>query len=208
VTAALVALAPGEELVDAASFSALWSSAAAPDRLGSAVRAPSVTPAAAATLEAALGAAPTRPEVTRIAAELAGAYAAAAAVFVVQRGMIQRVAGEGCDGRAEAVLFPAHLPSVFGEVVATAEPFHGAPPHGILERRILRALGREDVREIAVLPCALGPRVVTLLYADNGSEPLGEGALAALQSVGRSLARAYARLILTRRSRLRQRSVA
>ena len=199
MTSALAPLAPGEELVDAASFSELWSSAAASERLGGPARAPSLTPAAAATLEAAIGAAPTRPEVERLAAALVRAYAEAASVFVVRGGLVELVASEGC-GRVEAVLFPAHVESVFRGVVETGAPFHGAPPRGLVERRILHALGREAAREIALLPCALGGRVVTLLYADNGAEPLGEGARAALDAVARCVTRAYTRLILTRRA--------
>ncbi len=200
MTHAIAPLAPGEELIDAASFAAFWSSAAASARLGGAAPAPSVTPAAAAALEAEIDACTSRAEATGLAARLARAYADAAAVFVVHRGVIQGVAAEGCGGRVEAVLLPTLMPSVFAAVAATGERFRGAPPGAPLERRILRALGRESSREIAVLPAALGDRVVSLLYADNGALLLGDAAVAALTAVTRCLARAYARLILERRT--------
>jgi hypothetical protein len=64
---------------------------------------------------------------------------------------------------------------------------------------VLRALGREAVREMAVLPVSVGGRVAALLYADNGREPLGDAALAALGDVARRLGQAYERLIVARK---------
>jgi len=63
----------------------------------------------------------------------------------------------------------------------------------------MRAFGREHVQEIAVLPVTLRDRVVSLLYADNGPEALGDASAAALTSVCGRVAAAYERLIHERK---------
>jgi len=75
----------------------------------------------------------------------------------------------------------------------------GAPPERTLERRVLRALGRDHVEEMAVLPARVGDRILMLLYTDNGRALVSDGAFAALSVLGRRLGRAYERMILTRR---------
>ena len=192
MTARIAALAAGEELIDPATFAAFFSNTTGePERRG-----PLPAPA---VLEAEIDTSASRSEATRLAVRLARAYCEAAAVFLVHRGIVQGIAAEGCAGRPETALFPRAMPSVFSGVVASREIFRGAPPERTLERRVLRALGREHVRQIAILPGAVGGRVVTLLYADNGAEPLGDTALAALGAVATRLAAAYERLILARK---------
>jgi hypothetical protein len=117
----------------------------------------------------------------------------------VHRGIIQGLCADGLSARPDAVLFPAGAESVFGAVAASARPFRGAPRAGGLDARILRALGREHVQEIAVLPVTLSGRVVNLLYADNGPEALGDASAAALSAVCARVATAYERLIRERK---------
>jgi hypothetical protein len=114
--------------------------------------------------------------------------------------MIERTLGQRPGASGEEILFPADAPSLFAEVVASGEPFRGAPPQLHLDGRLLRALGRRQVREIVVLPVMVGGRVVNLLYADNGPEALGDASLAALAAVCARLSRAYERLILERKA--------
>jgi hypothetical protein len=199
MSAAIEPLAPGEELIDAASFAAFWSRVARPESLGSCAPVVLLAPPSAAALEAEIAACANGTDVAHLTAQLGCAYAEAAAVFVVNGGVLHGAACAGGAGSAESVLFPEAAPTVFGEAARSGEVFWGALPGRPLERRILRALGREAAREIAVLPIFLGGRVVSLLYADNGAERIGEGALAALGAAGRCAARAYARLLLQRR---------
>jgi hypothetical protein len=114
--------------------------------------------------------------------------------------MVERIQSQGPGVGGEEILFPADAPSLFAEVVASGEPFRGAPPQRDLDGRLLRALGRRHVREMVVLPIPVGGRVVSLLYADNGPEALGDASLAALAAVCTRLSRAYERLILERKA--------
>ncbi len=157
------------------------------------------SPAAAAALESEIDLASSREGVARLTVYLARRYAAASALLLVHRGIIQGLCANGLQGRPDAILFPADAASVFGEVASSGRPFRGVPRAGGLDARILRALGREHVQEIAVLPVTLGGRVVNLLYADNGPEDLGDASAAALTSVCARVAAAYERLIRERK---------
>ena len=190
MTPRIAALAAGEELIDPVSFAAYFSNTE-----GEAER----RALAPALLEAEIDSSASRSEATRLAIRLARQYCEAAAVFLVHRGIVQGIASGGCAGRPETALFPRAMPSVFSGVVASREAFRGVPPDRILERRVLRALGREHARQMAVLPGVVGDRVATLLYADNGAELLGDTALAALGAIAARLAAAYERMILARK---------
>lgn len=157
------------------------------------------SPAAAAALEAEIDRSGSREAVARLAVYLARSYASATALLLVHRGIVQGLCADGIAGRADAILFPADASSVFGQVAASGQPYRGAPRAMGLEARILRALGREHVQEIAVLPVMLGGRVVSLLYADNGPEALGDASAAALACVCTRVAAAYERLIRERK---------
>jgi hypothetical protein len=161
---------------------------------------PPASPAAAAALEAEIDRCPSREHVARLAVHLARAYSPAATLFLVHRGMIATICGEGSAIRREELRFPADAPGLFAEVVASGEPFRGAPPPDGFEGRILRLLGRQHAREIVVLPVAIRGRVVNLLYADNGPEALGDASVAALSAVCARVSRAYQRLILERKA--------
>jgi hypothetical protein len=170
------------------------------ERSGGLPRPPS-SPASVAALEAEIDGCSSREHVARLGVHLARAYSPAPAIFLVHRGMIERICSEGSPIRGGALLFPADVSSVFAEVVASGEPYRGAPPEGGFEDRILRVLGRQHVQEIAVFPVAICGRVVNLLYADNGAEALGDASFAALAAVSARLSRAYGRLILKRKAR-------
>lgn len=157
------------------------------------------SPAEAATLEAEIDRAAGPDHVARLAAYLARAYAPAAALFLVHRGMIAGSCSEGLAGRAEGLLVPASAPSLFADVIVSGQPFRGAPPEGGLDGRIFRALGRQHVEEAVLLPIAIGDRIVNLLYADNGLEEIGDASVAALGAVCQRVSRAYERLILARK---------
>ena len=156
--------------------------------------------AAAAALEAEIDRCTSREHVARLAVHLARAYAPAAALFQVHRGVIERTCSEGSAISGEELLFPADAPSLFADAAASGESFRGAPPEGALEKRVLQVLGRQHVREIVVLPIAIRGRVVSLLYADNGPEVLADASVAALAAVCARVSSAYERLILERKA--------
>jgi len=166
---------------------------------GSGATAAPISPSATAALEAEIDRAQSREAVARLAVYLARSYASAAALFLCHRGIVQGLGGDGLSGRPDVVLFPAGAASVFGEVAASGRAFRGAPRADGLDARVQRALGREHVQEIAVLPVRLGGRVVNLLYADNGPEALGDASAAALTAVCARVADAYERLIRERK---------
>lgn len=162
---------------------------------------PPRTPAAAAALESEIDQCGTREHVVRLAVHLARSYVGAAAIFSVRHDLIEGVVGEGFDAHVAAMVIPAEADSVFGQVAATGKMFRGSPPADGLGLEVLGALGRDQTREIAILPVAIRGRVVTMLYADNGPEVLGDAAVAALGAVCTRISRAYARLILERKVR-------
>ena len=77
------------------------------------------------------------------------------------------------------------------------EPQRLAAPSAGVDARILRAMGRADAAEIAILPVAIHGRVVNLLYVDNGPDRIGETSYAALLTLCDLVAQAYERLILS-----------
>ncbi len=206
------ALGHGEDLIDESSFAELHlrlvlarersaggpasgAESAPPDAL------PSGLPRDAASLEALLAAAPDRDAAGRVAIALAHLHVPAAALLLVHRGMVMGLFGAGGDleRHIEAVLVPIDADSVLARAATSGQPYLGASPQGILDVRVLRALGRADAREVAVLPIAVHGRVVNLLYVDAGAQPLAETTLGALQALTLCVARAYERMILSRK---------
>ncbi|MGI9431220.1 MAG: hypothetical protein ACR2PQ_03355 [Myxococcota bacterium] len=161
---------------------------------------PPCTPAAAAALESEIDQCGSRDHVVRLAVHLARAYAESAAIFCVRHDLIEGVVGEGFDAHVAATVIPVDADSLFGRVAATGKMYRGSPPAEGLGLRLLAALGRDQVREIAILPVTIRGRVVTMLYADNGPEVLGDAAIAALGAVCIRISRSYARLILQRKA--------
>ncbi|HME72911.1 MAG TPA: hypothetical protein VKM54_24025 [Myxococcota bacterium] len=174
---------------------------AAPVREKSPLPGPARPPSAAtaAALEAEIDRSTHREHVARLAVHLARAYVSAAALLRIHRGVIHGVCGEGVANCGKQLLFPSEVTSPFAEVVASHSPVRGLPPQEGLGARILGMLGRESAQEIAVLPIVIQGRVVGLLYADNGAQALADASFAALQAVCTRLAKAYERLILTRK---------
>lgn len=210
-------LRAGEELMDSGTFYALYSKLAPAGRRQARrvrVRPPRIpdiselggrplprrlSPAAASVFEMEMSRSPSRNAVARLGVQWATSYASAAALLVVNRGMIQGLASSGMRDLEPAVLFPVDAPSVFSRVVVDGRPQRGAVPANPLDRRILQVLGRGQAREFGVFPVAVRGRVVSLLYVDNGPETLGDAAAAALSVVCRRLGGAYERLILERK---------
>jgi Type II secretion system (T2SS), protein E, N-terminal domain len=206
------ALGQGEDLIDESSFADLHqrlvlareksaggpASGAEPVALEAP---PAELPRDAASLEALLAAAPDRDDAGRVAVALARLHVPAAALLIVHRGMVMGLFGDGgeLERHIGAVLVPIDADSVLARAASSGEAYLGAPPQGALDLRVLRALGRADVREIAVLPIAVRGRVVNLLYVDAGAQPIAETALGALHALTLCVARVYERMILARK---------
>ena len=105
-------------------------------------------------------------------------------------------------GELDAVVLPVGAPSIFTQPALTQQAFRGRPPHDGVDGRILDAIGRPDAHEVLIQPVAIRSRVVNLLYVDNGGDPLADTSVAALRTLGETMAAAYERLILeAKRSR-------
>ena len=195
----------GQELIDEETFSSLhecWqgTSADPQDEPPAPARTAQPTPAA---LEAELEAASDRDTVGRMALRIARLHAGAAALFVVRGGMVSgfRGDGEGMNESLDGILIPADVDTIFSRPATARTPFRGRPPEGGIDGRVFGALSRKGAREVLVHPIAIRDRVINLLYADNGSEPLAETSVAALAALCDCVARAYERLILERKVR-------
>jgi hypothetical protein len=155
-----------------------------------------------ADLEARLESAADRDSVGRLALRIALFYASAAVLFVVRGGMVSGFLGDGeaANAQLDGILIPSTLDSVFARPATTQTPFRGEPPRYGVDARLMGALARGDAREILVHPILIQGRVVNLLYADNGPQPLGQTSLAALGALCNCISRAYERLILQRKN--------
>jgi hypothetical protein len=218
-------LAEGEELIDEASFAKLHEELVLrgrPDQSGDGddsqdeillddVEAntqeeftsvpfedPPEDPAEIARLEARISGAADRDEIATLAVRLARAYVGTAALFLVQGGTMAGLRGDSSEleRRIQGIVIPLETESQFARVGATREPWRGEPPQDGVDARVVRALGRERVREMVLLPICIRDRVVNVLYADNDFEALGETSLAALGALCNCVSRAYQRLIL------------
>jgi hypothetical protein len=135
-----------------------------------------------------------------VALRLASAHCQVVAMFLVAKGIVRgfRVRGEGLDGPLGQIEIPVATQSIFAQPVLTWQPFRGAPPSDGIDGRLLGTLGRSEAQEVLVLPVSLRDRVVSLLYADNGTAPLAETSVAALTAIAPLLTQAYEHLLLRR----------
>ena len=159
-------------------------------------------PSEVATAEARIRAAADRDELADLCLLLARVHARAAALFVVHRGMIMGLRGSGDDleRRALGVMIPADSPSLFATIASGGKPRRCGDVVHPIDRQVLHALGRSEARDRLIVPVTIRGRVVNLLYADNGADPLGATSAAALAALGQLVAQSYERLILQRKS--------
>lgn len=162
---------------------------------------PPLDAAAVAHLERQLLDAKDRDQVACIALSVARHYATAAALFVVNKGLVAglRGSGGGLEDRIEGIMIPTDADSLMAAPIETARLARSSAPLGDVDQRVLRAMGREDVHHVAVLPIAIGTRVVNLLYVDAGPDPLSETGLAALRVLCIGVGKVYERLVVERK---------
>jgi len=205
------------ELIDEQTFAELheqWQSVEAPNPATGAVSPePGRDPAAAAAsgdpasdlhrLEVELAAASDRDTVTRLTLCIARLYVRAAALLVVRGGTVSgyRGSADGMASKLDGILISAETSALFSDPVFLKRRFRGAPPEDGVGRRVVEALGRGGSPEVLVQPISIRDRVVNLLYADNGEDPLPEIAVAALAELSQCVSRAYERLILKSKGR-------
>jgi len=154
-----------------------------------------------AQLERALVAAKDRNQVAALTLRIARYHARAAALFVLNRGLVAglRGAGEGIETRIEGIMIPAEGETMMARALESGKMVRGLVPTSPLDQRMLRAMGREGASDIAVLPIRIGKRVVNLLYVDNANESLPNTGLGALRILCAGVGQVYERLILERR---------
>ena len=154
-----------------------------------------------AALERQLADAKDRDEVAALTLRIARYHARVAALFVVNQGLVAGLcgSGEGLEDRLEGIMIPTSANSLMARPLATGEFVRGDAPPGSVDQHVLRAMGRDAIEELAVLPICIGKRVVNLLYVDNGSGPLAKTSLAALRVLCAAVGRVYERLILERK---------
>jgi hypothetical protein len=164
--------------------------------------APPGSSAEVAALEAELDGAGDRDEIVRLTLRIARAYSRAAALFLVQGGMVSSFRGDGdcLDEHLEGIAIPVLAESIFARPAAVPLPFRGEPPDDGIDGRLLGTIGRGDVREVVVHPISIRGRVVNLLYADNGPDHFGETSVAALAALCSCVSRAYERVILAKKA--------
>ena len=207
-------LGPGEELIDAESFQRLhtgipgpepgWRAAPLAGRsaLRSASWAPLPRGAAnppAAPTEIELVHRLTRQDVERIAVKRARVHADAVAFFLARRGRIQATC---CDPEPPRDLEPIHWTGrrfALASVLEQQQPYFGAPWRDALTSRIVRSLGREGVRQIALVPISVYGRPVAFLYADAGRKPFAARSVAELSSLCSEIAGVFERMIVERK---------
>ena len=151
-----------------------------------------------ARLEMRIAGAADRDEIAALAVRLARAHARTAALFLVQGGAVAGFRGDSSEleRRIQGIVIPLATECQLAQVATLREPWRGAPAQEGVDARILRALGRERAREIVLLPICIRDRVVNVMYADNGFDPIAETSLAALGALCNCVSRAYQRLIL------------
>ena len=213
-TLGILPLDPGEELIDARDFECLYAStlrargegarAAPPRARGDALwganegRSSGSLRDRTADVEAEPSAACEVDWVVRAALRVARVHVRAAALFVV-RDAIEGLRAAGAVAREDLrglrlALDPGNL---LGRAALHSEPARGTL-HGV-DPELVRALGAGEVAEAVVLPLRIRGRVVNLLYADSGPEPIGEAVLALLDALCERVGEAYTRIILHRK---------
>lgn len=157
-----------------------------------------------ASIEAGLARAIDRDVVSDLALRIARHHADAAALFVTRGEIVSGFRGDG-DRISEdisGILLAAGFGSSLTAPISSRVAFRGPAPAEGVDAKILRSLGRADVKEVAVFPILIRGQVVNLLYTDSGPDLCAETAFAALAALANLVSVAYERLILSRKSAL------
>jgi hypothetical protein len=162
-----------------------------------------LTPSTFPRVEAAMMDVIDRDRLIELAFSVAGCFAQHSALFVVQQGTLQglRYADRSTPPRPLAgVIVPAGAESMLTQAVAGAKPLRADPEACAIDQHVRELLGDGRCREAALFPVTIKQRVVNVLYASNGDEPLGEIAFAALAALAERMGAAYEKLIRSRKA--------
>lgn len=156
------------------------------------------SPSDVAKLETEIQYATSRDEVARLALHLARRFTRCSALFVVNRGIINGLAAEGAglSERIEGVMISSSTAGVFSDVCETRKTMRLVAPFEGVNSKVIGALGRRDAREVVVIPVKIRDRVVGLLYADNGNDPVPMTSIGALRSLAEFVGSAFGRMIM------------
>ncbi len=168
--------------------------------------APPVAPAAVkprelTELEYALRDATDRDQLLDSSFEMASRFARVVALFIVHRGMVQgvRCIEDGVTRSVQGVLVPLESASMLTQAASQVVPFRIDPRERPLDARVHRLLTELTSSEVGLFPVVVKTRVVNLLYACHGREPLGTVAFGALSLLATEMGAAYGQLILNRK---------
>jgi hypothetical protein len=167
------------------------------------VKANVLSPSAFPRIEAAMMDVLDRDRLIDLAFSVATCFALHSALFVVQQGTLQglRYGERGTPPRPlEGVLVPAGSDSMLTVAVTGAKPLRADPTTRLIDQHVRELLGDRDCREAALFPVIIKQRVVNVLYASNGDEPLGEIAFAALGALAERMGAAYEKLIRSKKA--------
>ena len=160
---------------------------------------PPANPSETVELERKLEQAASRDDVAENALRLARGHVAVAALFVVNKGMLQGFRGAG--GRLErqdigGILLPTAADSCLREPATSGVPQRVRGVSGDINQRLLRALARENPLEVGGFPVRIRGRIINVLYVDNGDDPISSTAFAALQALCERIGAGYENVIL------------
>jgi hypothetical protein len=152
-------------------------------------------------LEAALREVQDRERLLELSFVIGASFASTLALFVVQRGEVQglRCVHRGAPRAIDGVL-PLEPPCMLIDAANAGEPIRVDPRARTSDQRIVQLVGDVETGEAGLFPVAVKQRVVNVLYASNGGEPLGAIAFAALGALAQQIGAAYEQLILIRKA--------
>lgn len=153
-------------------------------------------------LENALRQVTDREQLLDLSFSIATRFARLVGLFIVQHGMVQGVRCiEGGEMRTiNGVLVPLESSSMLALAASQLVPFRADPRERPLDVRLQRLLSEQSASEVSLFPVTVKQRVVNLLYASHGAEPLGAIAFGALAILAEQMGAAYGQLILQRKT--------
>jgi hypothetical protein len=142
-----------------------------------------------------------RDRLIELALSTASCFAARVALFTVHQGMVQALRSEGgAVVPVDGMLLPLDTPCMLTEAATKNEPMRAQAQDRPLDMQILELIGDSDSDGVALFPVSIKNRVVNVLFASNGLEPVGEIAFAALSRLAQQMGVAYGRLIMSRKA--------
>jgi hypothetical protein len=145
-----------------------------------------------------------RERLMELAFSIAGCFATRVALFTVHEGLVQglRTVVGGEARPVDGVILPLDSACMLTEVATRGEPSRVDPRMRALDLRVRDILGDTETTGVAIFPVTIKQRVVNVLYASNGREPLGTVAFGALQLLAQDMGLAYGRLIMLRKANI------